>query len=399
MVFLRISKQEHLRRIERVKGELARRRLDALYLTSPARISYLTGYPFLSGSRPFGLLIPRNDDLTIIIPKLEESHLRDRDPAGVSEIVAYWEYPGTPDPLDIIVRTFKRKKLQTKRVGVDSVTLPDVAGCRGGSIADKLPSAHLIPSRDIVDKMRLTKSEEELRLFKEAAKWGNLAHAFLQESIRPGLSEIEISAKATYCATTAMLKTLGPEYEPFGLVWYPAWARFKAGPRTAYTHGLLVNRRVERNDPVETAAEGMIGGYSNHLERTMYVGKPSGKFRKYFSVMRRMQDTAISFCRPGVKCSDVHKEALRVVKKAGLDASKMIHHRSGHGIGVEHFEAPYLVDGDETTLAPGMVFTVEPGLYLNGYSCFRHCDTVAVTEDGCEVMDYYPRELEDLMIA
>lgn len=399
MVLLRISKQEHLERIEKTRRELSRRKLDALYLSNPARIFYLTGYPFIVGARPFGLLIPQNHDPTLIVPRLEETHIRDRRPVNFSDIVTYWEYPGKPEPIEVIANTFKQKGLETKRIGFDSLALPDVSGCTTMSLPEKLPDASLIPSKDIVDKARLTKSEQELQLFREAVKWANLAHTFLQEFIEPGLSEIEVSARATYHATMAMLKTLGPEYEPLGLVWYPAWARFKAGPRTAYTHGLLANRKVKANDPVETSAEGMVGGYSNHLERTMYVGKPNSKFRRYFSVMMKMHDNAISACKPGVKCSDVHKEALKVVKEAGLDPSKMIHHRSGHGMGVEHFEAPYLVDGDNTILAPGMVFTIEPGLCVDGYSCFRHCDTVVITQDGCEVIDYYPRELEQLTIG
>jgi len=399
MVLVRIPKQEHLDRIERIRKELQRRKLDALYLANPARISYVTGYPFLPGARPFGLLIPDDGELTLIVPKLEETHLRERKPADISDIVAYWEYPAEPDPIHVIVETFKRRKLDTKRIGFDSSSFPEATGSKGGSLLQALTNAQLIPSREIIDEMRLRKSARELQLFREAAKWANLAHTHLQEFIEPGFSEIEVTAKATYHATVAMLMTLGPAYEPFGLTWYPAWARFKAGHRTAYTHGLLANRRVKLGDPVETAAEGMVGGYSNHLERTMHVGPSDEKFKKYFSIMMKMQETAFSFCRPGVKCSEVHRQVLRVVKEAGLNAVEVIHHRSGHGMGVEHIEAPYLVEGDETELAPGMVFTVEPGLYFTGYSCLRHCDTVAVTEEGPEVMDYYPRELEDLTIT
>jgi Xaa-Pro aminopeptidase len=399
MVLLRIPKQEHLQRINSIKEELKRRKLDALYLSNPFRVSYVTGFPFIACSRPFGLLIPKNDELVLIIPKLEQTHLKERGAVGVSEVVTYFEYPGKQDPLDVIAATFRRRKVDKKKIGFDSSALPDLPGYEGGSLSKKLPDATFIAARDIIDRMRSRKSTSEIELFKEAARWGNLAHTYLQEFIEVGRSEIEISSKATYHATSAMLKSLGPSYEPLELIWYPAWARFKAGHRTAYTHGLLVNRRVRLHDPIETAAEGMVGGYGNHLERTMYVGKPDNKFRRYFSIMLKMQNAAIATCKPGVKCEEVHRNVVRVVKHAGLNPKTVIHHRSGHGMGLEHFEPPFFVEGDQTTLAPGMVFTIEPGLYVDGYAGFRHCDTVVITEDGCEIIDYYPRELEDLIVT
>lgn len=389
-----------MQRIDRIRAELVHRNLDALYLSNPFRVTYVTGFPFITCSRPFGLLIPKDDEPILVIPKLEQTHLKERGAVGVSDVLTYFEYPDKQDPLDIIAEAFKRRRLtQTKSIGFDSSALPDLPGYEGRMLSEKLSDVKFISARDIVDTMRLRKSKNEIELLKEAAKWGNFAHTYLREFIEIGLSEIEISSKATYYATKDMLKSLGPGYEPLDLTWYPAWARFKAGHRTAYTHGLLMNRRVRLNDPIGTAAEGKVGGYANHLERTMHVGKADEKFKKYFSIMLRMRDAAISACKPGVKCEEVHQRVLRVVKDAGLDSNVVVHHRTGHGMGLEHFEPPFLVDGVETQLTPGMVFTVEPGLYVDGSAGFRHCDTVVVTENGCEVLDHYPRELEDLTVT
>lgn len=376
--------------------------LDALYLSNPHRIYYVTGCPYIlitGMARPMGVVIPAEGSISLIVPKLELTQILDDTPTVVDEVVSYWEYPGTPHCLDTIAEVFRDKKLMHKTVGIDGSALPSIVGVyETESIQKKLPDVNFIPGKYILDDLRIIKSKEEIELIEEAAKWANLAHTYLQEFIKPGMSELEISSKATHYATTAMLKTLGSEYVSKALNWYTAWARFKAGPRTAYGHGLLKNERVKIGDNIETSASAMISGYSNHVERTMFLGEPNDKQKKYFDIMLKTQTAAIEAVKPGVPCSLVFKAAVDVVKDAGLDVGELIHNRVGHGMGLDATEPPFFVPHNDQPLKPGMVFTIEPGLKVRHYAAFRHCDTVLCTEDGHRILDFVPRDIESLTI-
>lgn len=398
MVKLYISRKEYERRLEKIKEEISQRELDALYLTNHNRIFYATGYHY-TATRPQGCLIPAEGDLMLLVPKMEEQRVKEKWP-WLKDVVVYFEYPVKNRPeevIDTLTQALKERKLDDKRIGVDGPALLSVADFRAPSLSDKLHHAEIVYAGDIIDEMRMVKSEEELALIEEASKWCNLAHTLLQEYIEPGVSELEISSRASHEATITMLKTLGPDYEPLGLMWNTARARFKAGPRTAYPHGYLSNRKVKVGDVLVTSASARVGGYNNHLERTMFVGEPSTKQKKYFNLMLKAQDAAFKSLKPGVKACDIHLAVRKTIKNEGYDPDVLMLHRTGRGMGLDGYEPPTLIDGDDTLLRSGMVFHVEPGIYLVD-CCFRHCDSVCVTENGCVDLDYYPRDLESLTI-
>jgi Xaa-Pro aminopeptidase len=335
----------------------------------------------------------------MFIPKLEEQRLKENWPM-YKDITIYFEYPVKNRPsetIDVLVKAFRDKKLAHKTIGTDGPALISVPDFQPPSLSEKLPRAKLVYGGDIVDNMRMIKSNEELALIEEAAKWCNLAHTLLHEYIKPGESELEIASKASHEATSIMLKALGPKYEPLGLMWTTARARFKAGKRIAYPHGYHRNRKVKKGDVVETSGSARVGGYWNHLERTMFVGEPNRKQKKYFNLMIEAQNAAFQSLKPGAMASEVHLAVREKIKEKGYDPDVLTLHRTGRGLGLDNYEPPTLIDGDDTILKPGMVFHVEPAIYLPEY-CFRHCDTIVITEDACKDLDYYPRELEYLTI-
>ena len=393
-----IDRKEYEERREVIREEMGKRGLDLLILQDANRIFYTTGYFFLPCGRPFFLLISKNGDLTLILPKNEVTHAEKRVP-WINDVVVYWEYPPVHYPIDALTTTIKKRGYDNKKIGIDNMGLPSIVGLPDISLKEELKCVEFIPAKNIVDKMRQIKSDAELELIREAAKWGNLAHTLLQEYTEPGISEIEVTSKATHYASTMMLKALGPDYETLGLDPFCAYGRYKAGHRTSYAHGLLVNRKLREGDVIETTAYSRVGGYENHLERTMILGKPTKRQKEYFELMIKAQDAAINACKPGVKCCDVHMAAREAIKKAGYDPDDLMDHRTGRGIGLTGFELPFPVDGDETIIEPNMVFCIEPGIYLPGEACFRHCDTIIVTEDGCEDADFYPRDIESLTIV
>lgn len=393
-----ISRKEYERRIEKVREALVKKKLDALYLTNEVSIFYLTGYYYIATERPAALIIPVDNEVTFMGPLLEKDHIPLRTKL-IKNIQTYMDYPGEKHPIDHFAEFLKQLRLHNKTIGTDNPAGASGRwGYRGPPITKKLPKAKFVEEKDLIQKMRMIKSEEEIELIKESAKWANLAHSLLQDYVEPGLWDVEVSALASYDASVIMKKTLGPDYQPTKTGGFPAAAGFRGqvGPKSAIPHSVSTKNPIREGDVLITGAGADVGGYNSELERTMVVGEPTERQKKYFKVMLEAQETALSAFKPGAKCSDVDKAARKVLQKAGYD--DLIRHHTGHGLGLEEHEPPWLDIGDDTIMKSGMVFSCEPGIYIPGYAGFRHSDTVLITEDGKEVITYYPRDLDSLII-
>ena len=399
MARIGISEKEHVKRVETVRDELVKRGLDALYLTSGTSFLYLTGYSYIQTERPAALLIPVEGEITFMGPQLEKDHIPLKTKL-IKNVKTYPDYPGEKHPIDHFATFLTELGLERKKIGIDNPAgAAGMWGYEGPSIAEKLPKAKFVEAKDIVQNMRMIKSQEEIELLGESVKWANLAHTLLQEYTQPGLWDVDIALSASYEASMIMKKTLGPEYEPCKRGICPAGAGFRGqvGSMSAIPHAISTKRAIREGDVVITGAWADIGGYSSELERTMIVGEPTEKQRRLFEVMLKAQSAALEAFKPGAKCSEVDKVARRVIKKAGYEA--LVRHHTGHGLGLEGHEPPWLDVGDDTVMKPGMVFSCEPGIYEPGYAGFRHSDTVVITEDGAEVITYYPRDLDSLTIS
>jgi Xaa-Pro dipeptidase len=244
----------------------------------------------------------------------------------------------------------------------------------------------------------MIKSEAEVALIRESAKWGHLAHRLLQRYTKVGATETEVSLRASHEATLTMLDTLGPLYQSQSMFWDGASAGYRGqiGRNAAIPHALANNITFQAGDVLVTGAGAPMWGYNSELERTMVVGQPTDEQRRMFEHMKQAQEVAFDALRPGAQCADVDRAVRKYYEDN--DLMKYWKHHSGHAIGLRYHEGPFLDVGDPTKLKPGMVFTVEPGLYAPDLGGFRHSDTVLITEGGLEIMTYYPRELESLII-
>jgi Xaa-Pro aminopeptidase len=392
----RISWKMHEKRMNYVRSEIEKHGCVAMVLFSPLNVFYLTGYTIISTERPTALILPVHDEPILFIPRLEEDHSKFRVPQ-IKKRIVYFEYPGVEHPMKVLARGLEELKLADKKIAVDAPGYPGIMGYVGPSLAEVLPSAKIENLGKIINDMRLVKDDEEIALIRESAKWGNLAHRLLQEYVYPGAHEIEVAARASFEASLAMIKALGPEFEPGTMLPASAGFRGQIGPYSAYPHMLTSNIVIREGDVLVTGAGAKIGGYSSELERTMIVGKPNEKQIKYFNIMVKAQQAALEAFKPGVKCCDVNKVAFKVFKEEGVPQEYILH-RVGHGIGLQGHEPPWIEDGDTTILKPGMVFSCEPGIYIPGFAGFRHSDTVIITEDGAEIVTFYPRDLDSLTI-
>jgi Xaa-Pro aminopeptidase len=195
-----------------------------------------------------------------------------------------------------------------------------------------------------------------------------------------------------------MLDAIGPIYRAQS-PWFSgavAGYRGQIGRNAAIPHALPGNIVFEAGDVLVTGATAPVWGYHSELERTMVIGPPSDEQKRMFDHMLALQDLAIESIEPGIPCAEVDRRVRAYYDEH--DLWENWRHHVGHTIGLRYHEGPFLDRGDETEILPGMVFTVEPGLYVSGLGGFRHSDTVAVTADGVEWLTYYPRDLESLTL-
>ncbi len=390
---LRLSDGEYTRRRGRILERLGARDITALVVFGPNNVSYFSRFGFIPTERPIAFVLTR-DTSALLVPRLELEHAQEF--ALVDRIVAYPEYPDERHPMQFLKDILTDLRLSRAKIGVDSDGYGQLYGYRGPKVSELLPEAEVVNVADDVEYLQMINSEEELELLRESARWANLAHAYLQEYCRVGATETEISMRASYEASQAMIRTLGPEYRPLGRGLASAGFRGQIGKDSALPHAMTSNARLKPGDILVTGATAYIWGYSCELERTMIMGEPTPEQERFFNLMLQVQTLAIQTIRPGIPCSAVDKVVRDFFKENGLE--QYWRHHTGHAKSTLVHEAPFLDIGDHRTIEVGMVFTVEPGIYVPGLGGFRHSDTVAVTPDGVEMITYYPRDLASLTI-
>ncbi len=380
-------------RRDKVLEYMERDGADLLYLVSPANIAYLSRFHFIPTERPMALLLYRDGSTKLYVPLLEYEHASKY--AHVDEVLYYKEYPDEVNPIKYLADIISRDGVS--KIGYDVDGYGHIFGFRGPRLSQLLKDRQFIYYRDVVEDMRLVKDEYEVKLLRESSRWTSLVHRYLQEYVEEGLYEDEVSMKASMKATLEMIRELKGRYLPVGwITGAKAGFRGQIGEHSYYPHSLTQHTVFKKTQVLVTGAGACVSGYSVELERTMFFGKPSREMEKYFNLMCRAQETAFEMIKPGNKCSDVDKAVRRFFKENGL--MNYWRHHTGHGIGLEYHEAPFLDIGDDREIKPGMVLTVEPGIYVKGLGGFRHSDTVLVTEDGIELLTDYPRDLEALTI-
>ncbi|MEM3371643.1 MAG: Xaa-Pro peptidase family protein [Candidatus Korarchaeum sp.] len=368
--------------------------LDALYLVSPSNIAYVTNFFHIPTERPIAALILAGGERILFVPRLELEHAEKYSYAD--KVLSYTEYPDEKHPMIVIADYMRELGLEGKRIGFDGDGHGHAYGYRGPRLSEVLRASYSY-ERDLVEGLRIVKSKEEIELLKESAKWAGYAHRLLQERIRVGRLEDEISLLASMEATLAMAKTLRDIYRPLG-PFSGAQVSFRGqvGEHSYYPHSLTVHAVIRRGDVLVTGATANVSGYCSELERTLIVGSPTPEQERFFRLMMEARQVALGSVRAGVKCSDVDRAVRRFFEEKGLIG--YWRHHTGHGIGLDFHEAPFLDIGDDTVLEEGMVISVEPGIYVRGLGGFRHSDTVLVRRDGFESITHYPDQLEDLII-
>jgi Xaa-Pro aminopeptidase len=386
---MRITEQEFAQRRETFAAALQARKLSGAVLFDPQYVFYYSGFYFIPTERPIAFALAADGRGGILVPRLELEHAQAN--AAVSEIAHYDEYPGERHPMESLREVLDALDIRGT-IGADHGGYPWIFGYRGPGLGDWTHVA------DLVEDQLMIKSPAELDLLRESCRWANLAHTLLQRYTRVGVTETEVETRASTEATAAMLDAIGPIYRGQSPYYAGAMAGYRGqiGRNASIPHAHGNNIVFQAGDVLVTGASAPVWGYVSELERTMVIGPPSDEQRRLFDHMHALQTLAVDTIRPGVPCAEVD----RVVRDYYEQHELWEHwrHHVGHAIGLRYHEGPFLERGDPTEIRPGMVFTVEPGLYAPALGGFRHSDTIAVTEDGVEWLTYYPRDLESLTL-
>jgi Xaa-Pro aminopeptidase len=258
-----------------------------------------------------------------------------------------------------------------------------------------LPNATWVDASDIVSGMRLVKDAEEIALMRKAAFYSDWMLSEGVRMVKSGTrySEIEIEQAMTSGVITKMQRELDPVVAVPGL----AGAIVCSGPRSAFPHGLPTSRRIAPGENLILSVACFVGGYFAESERTFILGNPTPEQRHRYETDRLAQEIGFQGLKAGARCGNVNKKCLDTIRAAGL--GEFILHRQGHGIGIQNHEPPWIEDGDDTILAPGMLVSCEPGIYCVGQGGYRISDSVLVTDNAPERITQFPRDLESAVIA
>lgn len=391
---LKIPETEILARQQSFKEKFRKEGIDGAIIHASIDIFYLTAFHFRPSERPIALIFDPQGDSHLFVPLMEKGHAEAY--AHVDHVHDYPEYPGIQHPMNILKDYLTSIGMANIHVGIDGDGYSSPKGYRGPKLSDILVNQYT-SIYGFIESMRMIKSENELALIKTSVRWANYAHELLVNYSKVGRSEIEIETKATSEATIAMVETLGPDYIPNGSPAH-AFYRGQIGPHSAFPHSQTQNLRLETGYNVVSQAAAHVYGYISELERTMFIEEVSKEQEKYFHHIKTAQEIAFEHIKPGAKASAVDAAVQAYFKEEGVHHLTL--HHTGHALGLVHtHEAPFFDLGDDTTLEAGMVFSVEPGLFVEGLGGFRHSDTIVVTKDGMEPLTYYPRDLESLIIT
>jgi Xaa-Pro aminopeptidase len=348
-------------RIAAVRGKMDAAGVGALVVTVGSDLPYLIGYQAMENERITALVIPAHGDPVLVVPELEEARV-----GSAVEIRAWRE---TEDPIAMIAELIG----EAPTVAIGNQTWATFLL----GLQQQLPAVRFEPAEPLMSELRMVKDKGEIAALRAAGAATDGVVARLAETRFSGRTERELSRHIVEMTLESGHQTAG-----FAIV--------ASGPNGASPHHEPTDRVVEDGDAVVVDFGGRMGGYSSDTTRMFVVGAdPPDGFLDAYAVLEKAQSAAVEAVRPGVTAESIDAVARFLIADAGY-GDRFIH-RTGHGIGLDTHEHPYLVEGNDRVLEAGMAFSIEPGIYTPGEWGMRIEDIVAVTDDGVERLNLSDR--------
>ena len=343
--------------------------LTGLVITPGYDLRYLIGSRAQTFERLTALVLPASGDPTVVVPRMELASLKESAIAELGLTVRDWV--DGDDPYQLVSAALG---------GAPAAT----------AVTDSMPALHLLPlagvlgvlpvlATDVLRRLRMVKEECEIDALRKAGSAIDRVHARVPDFLVPGRTEADVAADIAEAIVAE-----GHSAVAFIIV--------GSGPHGADPHHSYSDRELQAGDIVVVDIGGAYEpGYHSDSTRTYSIGEPEPDVVQQYSVLQRAQRAAFDAVRPGVTAEQVDAAARDVLAQAGL--AEFFVHRTGHGIGLSVHEEPYIIAGNELPLAPGMAFSIEPGIYFPGSWGARVEDIVVVTEDGALSVNNRPHDL------
>ncbi|MCX8168656.1 MAG: Xaa-Pro peptidase family protein [Candidatus Methanomethylicia archaeon] len=357
-----------LERVKRIIKKLEGEDIDGLLIFPGVNLYYFTGVNIGLSERLTAVYIPVDGEAFILVPKLEEE-LRGQK-TWINRIEVWDE---DEDAIEILFKLIVECKLNFGIIGL----CEDAPWGWVNKLQSKLSNVHFVDVSNMVYNMRMIKSSWELDNIKKACEIVDKAVEIVFQSLSEGISELELS----YICSSKMRE--------FGGVPQFSTVLFKA--KSSLPHGYSGDSKLKKGDVVLLDAGCTFNGYFSDITRTIVYGEPNEKQYRVWDIVYRASRNAIVNIKPGIACEDVDFFARSIIESEGF--GKYFIHRLGHGIGLQVHEHPYIVKGNRLELKPGMVFTIEPGIYLKGEFGIRIEDVVVCTENGYRILTNFKRSI------
>jgi Xaa-Pro dipeptidase len=361
----------HARRLSRLIDQASTHGLDAVALVPGPNLFYLTGLSFHLSERPVVALLPVDGTPTIVLPTLEAVKVEQVDVR--LDALPYTDEEGHTAAFQ---RACAALELAACNIGVEALQMRLV---EVRLLERYAPGSHLVPAEETLAELRMRKDAHELEQMRRAIAVTESALRATTHQVQEGMTEKEIAA----LLMIEMLRAGGE-----GMSFSPIVV---AGPNSASPHATPGDRSIRLGDPIIVDCGVTVGGYAADITRTFVIGGLEPEMARVYEVVRAANEAGRAAIRPGVPAEEVDRAARATIEEAGYGDHFI--HRTGHGLGLEVHEPPYIVAGNRRTLEPGMTFTIEPGIYLSGRGGVRIEDDVIVTATGAESLTTFPREL------
>ena len=347
--------------------------MDALALNAGSSLTYLTGLHFHLSERPVVVIFTVEQAPVIVLPELEMLKVN-----GLPYEIKAFPYGENPVEWDGVFRkAILSLRLDGKCIGVEpsAMRLLEFRNIKAGAPEADFPDASVV-----VSSLRVRKDADEIATMRKAVKAAQDALEVMIPLIKIGMTEKELAA--------ALVVQLLRHGSQSGLPFPPI---VSSGPNSANPHAMPTDRSVRLGDLLVVDWGAAVDGYISDLTRTFAVGEVEAEYSKIHAIVLEANTAGRAAGKPGAPCAAVDKAAREVIEKSGYGV--YFTHRTGHGIGMEAHEEPYMRGDNLQQLEPGMAYTVEPGIYLPGRNGVRIEDNMVVSETGAECLSDMPREL------
>jgi Xaa-Pro aminopeptidase len=355
-----LTRMDYAGRIARAQAEMERQGIDWVIISPSSDLVYMMGYPAHTSERLTALATPRRGgEPFVVVPRLEAPRLESRD--DLHDIVDRRVWDETENPIELLARGLGDPQGQTIAVS-DQMWSGFLL-----KLMDACPGARFVNADAVMKELRLIKADDEAAFMREAGRLTDeVWNEFVETVTLAGKTELEVG------------RSLGELMGKKGLG-SPAFMIVASGPGSASPHYMTSTKVIQEGDAVVFDFGGNIQGYKSDITRTVHVGEPGEEFRKVYAIVDEARKAAFAAVRPGATCESIDAAARKVITDAGY--GEYFIHRVGHGLGLDVHEAPYLGKTSEDTLENGMVFTIEPGIYIPGWGGIR-IEDIVVLEDG-----------------